>query len=266
MQTMMENRPCPSCGSADTAFLGEVQKTMHQQFSFERFSMQRCPSCEMIFLGQELARDDFAAMYEQSLQFDGSVYRDQETIRIAKEYYGSCYRKLISEIGTVPTDARVLEVGAGRAWMCMVADEIGKAIAVAQDVTAECATECPWVDIYVVGEITDPRIREFGPYDVISITHVIEHVPQPVKFLAALRSLLHERGRMFVTAPHRPRGWSHGSPMSEWETWSLNHVPGHLQYFSERAMQVAANDSGMQLVGWSLHEEGEAFEAILSRT
>lgn len=238
---------------------------MDYGFSIEPFSIVKCAPCDMIFLGQNLSNQDFIHMYEESLQFDGSVYREEETVQAAKKYYGGCYLQLVSEIGIEPGQARVLEVGAGRAWMCMVADELGKEISVAQDVSPECASECPWVDSYVVGEISDAEISSRAPFDVISMTHVIEHVPNPVEFMSNLRELLHERGRMFITAPHRPQNWSESSPISDWESWSYNHVPGHLQYFSERAMQVAAAAAGLQLVRWSLHEDGQAFEAILTR-
>jgi hypothetical protein len=52
----------------------------------------------------------------------------------------------------------------------MVAKEIGSALTVAQDVSAECSLECPWVDEYVVGDLSHEKISDLGPYQVISIT------------------------------------------------------------------------------------------------
>jgi len=260
---VIEARKCPSCGSERSSSLGEVRKTMDHRFSNEPFSIVECAPCDLLYLGQELSKQDFVHMYEDSVQFAGS-YREEETIRGAKQYYGGCYVQLLADIGIDASQAKVLEAGAGRAWMCMVAADVGKALTVAQDVSPECATECDWVDKYVVGEITDPEIAARAPYDIISLTHVIEHVPAPVEFMAILKRLLQPRGRMFITAPHRPQDWSKGSPISVWESWSYNHVPGHLQYFSERAMRVAARAAGLQLVRWSLHEDGQAFEAILA--
>jgi hypothetical protein len=134
---------------------------------------------------------------------------------------------------------------------------------VAQDVSAECKNECPWADFYVVGEISDRLVQQIGPYDVISLTHVIEHLTDPVEVLQVLSTLITGTGCIFITAPHRPKNWNRESPISQWSSWSYNHVPGHLQYFSESAMKSAALRSKLVLAEWSMHEDGQAFEAIL---
>lgn len=260
---MSLGRNCPSCGSSAAVSLGEIEKTMEHSFGSEPFSLSECRSCDMIYLGQNLSSDDFMHMYEDSLQFNGSVYREEETVKAAKAYYGACYAELLGEMGIAPEHVRVLEAGAGRAWMCMVAHEIGKALTVAQDVSPECAAECPWVDEYVVGEITDSRVARRAPYHVISVTHVIEHVPSPVDFMRVLKANLHEQGRLFITAPHRPLNWSGVGSIETWREWSYNHVPAHLQYFSENAMSVAAQGAGLKVARWRLHEEGQSFEAVL---
>ena len=260
---MREERECPSCGLPHTDSLGAFAKTMDVEFSWQEFSLVQCARCDLIYLGQELSQKDFARMYEESLQFNGSVYREPETVAAAKAFYKTCYERLLREIGIDAPEARVLEVGAGRAWMCMVAHEAHSGLTVAQDVSPECATECPWVDHYVVGNISDPAISAHAPYDVISLTHVIEHVPHPVEFMRELKGLLSARGRMFVTAPHRPPDWSREPTSRRWQEWSYHHVPGHLQYFSEQAMSIAAAAADLRLVHWALHEDGQAFEAVL---
>ena len=135
----------------------------------------------------------------------------------------------------------------------------------AQDVSAEVADECEWVDQYVVCEMADPRLDAFGPFDVISLTHVIEHLPDPVGAVRRCKELLAEHGTIFVTAPHRPPGWETGkNSISEWQKYSYNHVPAHIQYFSKDSMQRLAENSGCTLNYWNdRHENGQAFEAWL---
>ena len=99
---------------------------------------------------------------------------------------------------------------------------------VAQDVTAEVADKCPWVDRYVVDSTDAPAIDSSGPYDVVSITHVIEHLTDPVGTLRRLQPVT--RGMVFITAPHRPPRWD--GTIESWRTYSYNHVPAHLQYVS----------------------------------
>jgi hypothetical protein len=161
---------------------------------------------------------------------------------------------------------RILEVGAGLSWMCRAAKVVNPANrTVAQDITSEAVPECPWVDHYHVGDITEPGALDArAPYDVISLTHVIEHLLDPVDVLKRLRQLIAPAGRIFITAPHRPLGWKRGSDLSVWRDWSYNHVPAHVQYFSCGSMNTAARRAGLELIHWSEdHEEGQAFEAYL---
>src|SRR6266478_1637284 len=69
-----------------------------------------------------------------------------------------------------------------------------------------------------------------------------------------------------LLAPHRPEGWQLGkSTISEWQKYSYNHVPGHIQYFSRESMKKLADRSGCNLCYWEdNHENGQAFEAWLA--
>jgi hypothetical protein len=70
---------------------------------------------------------------------------------------------------------------------------------------------------------------------------------------------------IFVTAPHRPVGWSDRTgEIALWERYSYNHVPAHIQYFSSKSMRRLSEAAGCTLAYWSHdHEEGQAFEAWL---
>ena len=139
-------------------------------------------------------------------------------------------------------------------------------ITVAQDVSPEAATRCAWVDHYVQGDIEDARLRLHAPYDVVSLTHVIEHLVDPVAVLRRCVSLLGPDGVAFITAPFRPRGWRDDQPdLERWRAYSYNHVPAHIQYFSQGSMRRLADALGVKLVAWSdRHDAGEAFEAWLA--
>jgi 2-polyprenyl-3-methyl-5-hydroxy-6-metoxy-1,4-benzoquinol methylase len=139
-------------------------------------------------------------------------------------------------------------------------------LTVAQDVSPEAVDACPWVDHYIQCEVGDERLARFAPYDVVSLTHVIEHLIDPVGVVAACARLMSPSGVLFITAPHRPRGWNEAAPdLHVWTAYSYNHVPAHVQYFSRDSMARLANAADCELVYWSdAHEGGEAFEAWLS--
>jgi SAM-dependent methyltransferase len=127
---------------------------------------------------------------------------------------------------------------------------------------------CSLTTHYLQTEVTDSRLAQYGPYDLISMTHVVEHLVEPVAVVSRCRELLAPDGLIFVTAPHRPRGWQDAMPdLTTWTAYSYNHVPAHIQYFSEASLERLATTCNCALVYWSHdHEGGEAFEAWLAHS
>ena len=159
----------------------------------------------------------------------------------------------------------VLEVGAGLAWMCRAAKAVNPDnVTVAEDISPEAVHKCPWVDFYILGNILDTRMDERAPYDVISLTHVIEHLVDPEEAIRRCNDLLRQHGVIFVTAPHRPIGWRDSeTDITVWEKYSYNHVPAHIQYFSKKSMRKLSEKAGCTLDYWSHNsEEGQAFEGM----
>jgi SAM-dependent methyltransferase len=150
--------------------------------------------------------------------------------------------------------------------MCRAAKAVNPDnVTVAQDISPEAVRKCPWVDFYILGDALDTRIDQHAPYDVISLTHVIEHLVRPLEVIRRCKSLLRKDGVIFITAPHRPVGWRDASSdIALWESYSYNHVPAHIQYFSMKSMRVLSEQAGCIMDYWShLHEGGQAFEAWL---
>ena len=262
----MLTRPCPICGAKPAASekIGTLKKTVGERLSHDNFDLVRCPSCELIMLQPLPTEADFGVMYVEFKAFSTPVYRG-ERVNAVLQHYGGRWKFLMKSIAK-GAPVRVLEVGAGLAWICRVAKLYDPlSVTVAQDVTAQVVEECrEWVDSYVVDwNVNTPLITALAPFDVISMTHVIEHLPDPVSMLKQCASLLDPNGCIFVTAPHRPEGWSSASPIAKWQAWSYNHVPAHLQYFSETAMTKAANLAGQKVFSWFVGENGQSFEAIL---
>lgn len=257
-------RPCPlGCAEAGTA-LGSLPNTVGYAFSRESYELARCGCGKLLYLSPAPSDADLRTLYVENAQF-GEEYTDEKRVEAIVSYVGGCFDRLASARGwNLERGVRVLEVGAGLAWMCRAARLRGpQHRTVAQDVSPEAVGACPWVDVYVQGGVDDPRVKQEGPFQVISLTHVIEHLVEPRDVMAQCRAVLADDGVIFVTAPHRPREWREGD-LEAWRRYSYNHVPAHIQYFSEGSMRRLAEAIGCELAYWShAHEGGEAFEAWL---
>jgi 2-polyprenyl-3-methyl-5-hydroxy-6-metoxy-1,4-benzoquinol methylase len=267
-------RLCPVCAHPAAVNVGELENTKYAPLERTHYDLLHCRECDIVYLSPLPTARDLEILYIDELQFD---YHTEEQIRAVVDFMTGRLRAVLERMGMAGRGRpllekaglrkprvdklAVLEIGAGLAWMARAAKGIApRARTVAQDITPEAAEKCPWVDRYIVGAAEDARIDALGPFDVISLTHVIEHVPDPVAMLRRLRPIT--RGRIFITAPHRPVRWDGG--IESWRAYSYNHVPGHLQYLSERGMRKAAEAAGFTLDFWDgTSEDGQAFEAWL---
>lgn len=257
-------RRCPVCENNNGKSLGILENTVSYPINRSFHPLLECDHCATIYLDAVLDKHDLKVLYEDAVQFTSPAYRDEDHASAALRYYGNCYRNMVRLIGGMNTKIRVLEVGAGLAWVCRSAKLNGDVFTVAQDITNECEQECTWVDKYIVGDVKSSNVVELGPYNIISLTHVIEHLTDPINVLKYLRTLISNNGCIFITAPCRPENWGSNDNIHKWRDWSYNHVPGHLQYFSKISMEHAASVCNLRLSSWSLHENGQAFEAVLT--
>ncbi len=270
-------RNCPICDLAPepTDLIASLPANHYNRQALDRqaYDLTYCACGELVYLSPLPSAEDIETMYAKSHQFDAldsveSPYRGPRAAMVL-EYTTSRLLEILraTDIPT-STQLRVLEVGAGLSWMCRAAKIVnGQNQTVAQDLTSEAVAECQWVNHYVVEDLLTSRaIDQHGPYDIISLTHVIEHLAEPVAMLERLQGLLSDRGMIFVTAPYRPIGWQRGADVGEWESWSYNHIPAHIQYFSKGSFEKAARASGLEVALWDHHQDdGQAFEGWLRK-
>jgi len=83
-----------------------------------------------------------------------------------------------------------------------------------------------------------------GPFDLVMLHHVLEHVPDPERTMRAVRGLLSPGGRVLVRVPIVPNEmWDrHGA------SWVQLDAPRHLTIPSERGLTRLAERCGLRLV------------------
>ena len=255
--------PCRLCGEHGTSTVGPVAPTHGGKFHTDAFVLQHCSRCGVVYLDPLPTSDDLKLLYEESEQFTDVHYTDPIQVGRILDYYSTALRnlRLLPDGG-----GRVLEVGAGLAWVSRACKKVNPEIeTVAQDVSNECAQACPWVDRYFIGPID--ALPDAGAFDLISLTHVIEHLADPAAMLRKLGALLAPKGKLFITAPFRPSKWRPADGIAPWLKYSYLHVPAHITYFSRRWFSQQERHCGLSVLAWDdTHEDGQAFELVLGKT
>ena len=89
------------------------------------------------------------------------------------------------------------------------------------------------------GKITERQV------DLITLNHVLEHLPQPIPLLdKLLQSNLDQSGILYIEVP-RSDSWQAKIAGSDWMHWD---IPKHLTHWSEPHLRVQLEKLGFQLI------------------
>lgn len=85
---------------------------------------------------------------------------------------------------------------------------------------------------------------EDGQFDAITMWHVLEHVHELQAYMAKLKMILKENGRLFIAVPN----YTSGDAAIYNKYWAAYDVPRHLYHFSPDSMKVLVEKHGMRVL------------------
>jgi len=139
---------------------------------------------------------------------------------------------------------RLLDVGCGDGEFLHRMSSLGwKGKGIDFDDAAIVAGKAKYGLDLVTGDFQSARFSEAG-FDAITMSHVIEHVPDPVGCLAKCRDLLRPGGRLVVSTPNS-RGLGHAMFR---EAWRGLEPPRHLHIFNPGLLAEVARRAGLTVV------------------
>lgn len=180
--------------------------------------------------------------------YQGADYTAHEPVDDAAARQRAGYQlAFLERAGVNVRGARILDVGCGGGQLLVAARAAGAAVC-AVDPASHAREACTRQGLEYVA-----RIEELGPrrFDCIVMSHVLEHVPEPVAVLAALRAHLAPGGSVAIEVPNRASLRAQASP--QWMTTlgaDERHraFPAHLWYFTPRTLSQALARAGLEVV------------------
>jgi len=183
---------CPNCGT-DAPLLFRA-KDWNRRITGESFAFYRCNACALIFLSP--MPSDLGAYYPPDYY---TFPRNLAEVAQAAE----CERYKIDIVRRFKPGGRLLEIGPSWGGFLYLAKQ-AKFEAEAIEMDPAC---CDFIR-NVVGvpalQSKDPMqaIRDMGPFDVVALWHVIEHIPEVWDTLAAVARRLNRGGILVIAAPN----------------------------------------------------------------
>ena len=192
---------CPVCGSTDTyeyykvenmpIFFHPIDKSLLSQAGTHTFLARFCKNCSFGFNASPLSSKTLSEIYKSYQSVSPIIGIGKEKSKELVEYIVKhcTFEDSIIEIGCY--DGYLLHCLKERGYKRLLGVEPSEAANVARS-----------KGIKVIKDFFREDIEINSPVDCFVMSHVYEHLPDPVKSLQVLKSFLSEKGKIIIEVPY----------------------------------------------------------------
>ena len=254
---------CPVCGSRENVLYERVPDRFHLEEG-DVYRLVRCVGCDLVFLNPRPAAERFGEFYPENgylpfLSAGGRRSLFERAYVVMRDFNNSWKRRRIEKRAR---GRKLLDVGCATGEFLAEMRRAGwKVLGVEVDAAAaERAREAFGLEV-VHGRLEDLETGK-GPFDVITMWHVVEHVGDPAGILARARRLLDPEGLLVVAVPN------HDSVdrKAYGRDWIAYDVPRHLQHFTLATLTRLARGAGFEPAACRSLPIDAPFNALMSET
>lgn len=230
---------CPVCGGG--AFIPYITCQDHL-VSQQPFLVQRCEQCQLLFTNPRPTPDTIGSYYKSDayISHDDTRQGLMDTVyRMVRSYTLQEKEKLIRRLaGKV---GAMLDYGCGTGAFLAQCQEKGWAITGYEpDPDARRLAE-QRTQTTILKDLNDIRAAE--SLDVITLWHVLEHVPDLHDTLARLASSLKAGGALVIAVPNPESA----DAKQYGANWAAYDVPRHLYHFTPKVLKTLLGKHGFTL-------------------
>jgi 2-polyprenyl-3-methyl-5-hydroxy-6-metoxy-1,4-benzoquinol methylase len=242
MSQIIHYSNCPVCGSAD---INNVITVKDYTVSGETFPIAECKNCSLRFT-QDIPdaagilpyyqSEDYISHTDTSKGFINRLYQSVRKRTLRNK------RKLVEKITGIKA-GQLLDVGSGTGAFVNEMKQNGwQVTGLEPDEGARNVAK----KLYNA-ELEDPnRFYQLpaNSYDAITLWHVLEHVHDLAAYVQQLKTLLKEKGKLFIAVPN----YTSMDATIYKEYWAAYDVPRHLYHFSPKSMQALMEKNGLKVI------------------
>jgi SAM-dependent methyltransferase len=223
---------CPLCRT-DEAEPVAVGEDFAHQITRDSFLAVRCSECGLVYLSPQPAAEEHARVYPPS------YFAPSHSARATG-------RRAVRRCGTLPAEARLLEVGYGASLHLEELRQAAPRAWVLEAVTphqpaARNARKAGFVVYQTSAGGLEGRV---GAYDAVLLLHALEHCADPLEELSSLSRLLREGGRLVILTENAD---STACRVFQGRHWAGYDFPRHLSLFGPAALRRLAAEAGFEV-------------------
>lgn len=141
-----------------------------------------------------------------------------------------------------PESGKVLDIGCGNGVSLLEMQKKGiEAYGIEEDRNLEKPAKELGLNVEI-GNIYDSKYPD-NFFDYVTLNQVLEHIPEPERFLIAINKKLKSSGVVIASFPNFNSVYRKLCG-KKWIHW---HVPFHLNHFSKKSLEILANKSGFKI-------------------
>ncbi len=236
---------CLGCGgSAATAVVSHRAQMSDDPSTF---TWVRCTACGLVYLDPRVPAEEIGRYYEDYLPHRGPAAwgRWARLVAGAERRTDAARLEVVRSLGPLGPAQSVLDVGCGRPSFLQVLRDRTGARAVGTDFDASGWSTAPGMREGL--ELHAGILEELplvGPFDRITLWHVLEHLYRPVETLRYLRSLARPGTLLVIEVP------DHAGLTRRWQgaSWAGYHTPRHTAAYTPTTLRAAVEAGGWRLL------------------
>ena len=230
---LFENVACGLCGATDPRpFRAGKDRLMGIPGTFR---LVRCRQCGLVY-------QDPRPLAVSLQSFYGPGYGPRTPHPGKRRRMAIYQQRIVDKVcrmtGSAFGTRRILDVGCGAGDLLSLVRQLGWEAAGVEPSGAVAMPE----DALVVADLSDRALDEYR-FDLVVMSHSLEHMPEPARALARVRELITPAGLLFIAAPN----------IASLEArifrsrWYHLDLPRHLYHFTPKTLRALLRSAGFRV-------------------
>ncbi|SRR5258706_2426066 len=221
------------------------QKNVGVDFSFNQYQIYGCRNCKFRWLNPQPTDEELSEIYSNQYFLDEGAAEITEMVNKLKRATAGLYlEQLIKDTSTFQLQASLLEIGCGMGDFLLEAQSKGFAVSGLEvtDYLVQLANHRLGFSGVQKGYLESSGFNKES-FDVVAFFDVIEHVRDPLDFMARVNGLLRKSGKVYIVTPSLD-SWSAKLLGKNWMEYKVEH----LSYFSKKSITLLLEQTGFHKI------------------
>ena len=242
MTSVIQYTTCPACRASN---IHHVLDAKDHTVSKKTFEIWECDQCSLRFTQAIPNETEIGAYYQSENYISHSNTKKgivNQLYHRVRTYSLNSKRRLIQAHQYPAGRPKLLDIGCGIGAFVHHMREHNwdvEGTEPSAEARAQAAQQFK-LALHPSEYLFDPQL---GPFEVITMWHVLEHVHMLNEYMVRLRELMQPNGTLFIAVPNYTS--YDASVYRSW--WAAYDVPRHLYHFSPKSMQLFLKKHGFTL-------------------